>query len=112
MRIVIASRGVVRIEPGCGGAEMVVYQLARSIATRGHEVTLVADLDEEEFGAAPRLHVVPDRSRLQAWVRRLRGGLPRWLAQHLIGNIAVARTVRRLVRNGGRFDVIHTHRAL
>jgi D-inositol-3-phosphate glycosyltransferase len=113
MKVLMASRGVVPIEAGCGGAEIVVYQLARNLAEGGHEVTLVADIDEEVFGPTPGLTVVSPGGRLQAWVRWLPAALPRWMVQHLIGNLSVARTVRRILRRqGDLYTVIHAHGAL
>jgi len=48
--------------------------------------------------------------RLRAFLLKLPPGFPRWLLQHLVGNLAVARTVWRLVRQQNRqHDVIHSH---
>ena len=101
------------IEAGCGGAEIVSYQLAKTMAESGHDVTFVADLDPKVFEPTPGLSVLPVGGRLQAWVRRLPACLPRWILQHLVGNVAVARTVRKILRRqGDLYAVIHTHGAL
>ena len=113
MKILMASRGVMPIEAGCGGAEIVSYQLAKTMAESGHDVTFVADLDPKVFEPTPGLSVLPVGGRLQAWVRRLPACLPRWILQHLVGNVAVARTVRKILRRqGDLYAVIHTHGAL
>jgi glycosyltransferase involved in cell wall biosynthesis len=113
MKILIASRGVVPVRAGCGGAEIVVYQLARWLASAGHEVTLVAEVDEREFEIRPGLEVVPVAPALSRWTRLLPDGLARWIVQHLIGNLVVALAVRRLLRErSGAFDVVHAHGAL
>jgi glycosyltransferase involved in cell wall biosynthesis len=113
MKILIASRGVVPVRAGCGGAEIVVYQLSRWLAAQGHDVTLVAEVDEDEFEILPGLEVVPVGSSASRWWRWLPDGLARWVVQHLIGNIVVALTVRRLVRDrADGFDVVHAHGAL
>jgi glycosyltransferase involved in cell wall biosynthesis len=113
MRVLIASRGVLPIKAGCGGAEIVAYQLGRNIAAAGHDVTLVADVDEAEFETTAGLTIVPVGGRLQAWVRRLPACLPRWMLQHLLGNLSVARRVRTILRRqGDLYAVIHTHGAL
>src|SRR5207245_7681154 len=83
VKVLMASRGVVPIEAGCGGAEIVAYQLAKNMAESGHDVTFVADLDPAVFEPTPRLSVLPVGGRFQAWVRRLPAGLPRWMLQHL-----------------------------
>ena len=112
MKILIASRGVIPLKAGCGGAEIVVYQLARSMALRGHAVTLVGDVDERDFQLPAGLEVVRVQNRTRA-ARFLPDGLPRWIAQHLLGNILAARRTRRLLRERpGFYDVIHAHGAL
>jgi glycosyltransferase involved in cell wall biosynthesis len=113
MRILMASRGVAPIKAGCGGAEIVVYQLARTMALQGHEVTLVGDLDEDDFDLPPGLEVVRVRNPVRRATRFLPDGLPKWLIQHLLGNVRVARRTRGLLREDrGAFDVVHAHGAL
>jgi glycosyltransferase involved in cell wall biosynthesis len=112
MKILMASRGVVPVKAGCGGAEIVVYQLARNLAKAGHEVTLVGEVDEREFALLPGLEVVP-AGRVSRRSRFLPDGLARWIVQHLFGNVSVARTVRRVLRERpGEFDVVHAHGSL
>ncbi len=108
MRILMVTRGVVPIAPGCGGAELAVYQLARSMALSGHAVTLVADIDPAKFAPVPELEIVQVDSKLQRLARRLPRCFASWLLQHLAGNIAAARRTVALLRSGRTFDVIHT----
>ena len=110
MQILIASRGVLPISSGCGGAETVGYQLARSLKEAGHDVALVGDLRHPS--AAPfEVRQTPNPGRSIA--RVVPDGLLRWLVLHLFGNVAVAREVRRALREEpGRFDLIHAHGAL
>ncbi len=113
MKVLIASRGVLPIEAGCGGAEIVAYQLGKNMAAAGNDVTLVADVNPVDFQATSGLHIVPLGGRVAAMVRRLPGGLPRWMLQHLLGNLAVTRKVRKILRaEGDLYAIIHTHGAL
>lgn len=113
MKILMASRGVVPVKAGCGGAEIVVYQLARSMALQGHEVTLVGDVDEGDLELPSGLEVVRVRNPIRRATRVLPDGLPKWIVQHLLGNVLVARRVRALLRERrGAFDVVHAHGAL
>lgn len=112
VKILIASRGVIPLKAGCGGAEIVVYQLARSMALRGHAVTLVGDVDERDFQLPAGLEVVRVQNRARA-AGFLPDGLPRWIAQHLLGNVLAAQRTRRLLRERpGFYDVVHAHGAL
>jgi glycosyltransferase involved in cell wall biosynthesis len=105
----MASRGVVPIKPGCGGAELVVLNLAKTLAHSGHHVTLVADVEPHAVGTTPGLQTVPVQSRWMGMVGRLPVGFLRWIFQHLLGNVAVAVKVRELLRGGAVYDVIHCH---
>ncbi len=112
MRILIASRGVLPIRTGCGGAEIVGYQLAKSMAQAGHDVTLVGDVQQPTSpGALLRVHQMSNPGARIA--RFVPDGLLRWIVLHLFGNVAIALAVRRLMREApDGFDVIHTHGAL
>lgn len=109
MRILMVGRGVVPLRAGGGGAELVAYQLGKALALDGHEVVLVADVDEDEFPGGGGLTIEPLGSRALRVAQRLQGGFPRWVLQHLIANLAAARVAHRLLSAGERFDVIHTH---
>jgi D-inositol-3-phosphate glycosyltransferase len=111
MRILVASRGVLPITDGCGGAEIVGYQLAVAMAEAGHQVTLLGDLRRSERSSTIDVQQTPNpSSRGARWVP---DGLLRWLVLHLFGNVAIALAVRRTVREApDAFDVIHTHGAL
>jgi glycosyltransferase involved in cell wall biosynthesis len=102
------SRGVVPLAPGCGGAELVALELARSLAAAGHDVTLLADGD---VPAVPRLRVVPVSGDLAQHTAHVPGRFPKLLAAHLAGNIDVVAAARRLTQ-AERFDFIHAHGSL
>jgi glycosyltransferase involved in cell wall biosynthesis len=108
VKILILSRGVVPIGARCGGAEFAAYQLARHVALRGHDVTLVSDVDDSVGSGIGGLCFVPLDSRLQRLSRRLPGGFFPWVFQHLASNIVVAVLARRLLREQ-RFDVVHAY---
>lgn len=114
LRILIASRGVVPIGRGAGGAELVTFQLSRALVERGHAVTLIADIDAKHVVIPPGLVVVPvGLAPLRGLVLRLPRGFARWLLQHLVGNLAVGRRIRKeLRRRPDGFDVIHAHGAV
>jgi len=112
MKVLMLSRGVVPIRAGCGGAELAAHQLARHLARRGHDVTLVSDVDDSISGdRVDQLVFVPLDSRLQRLSKRLPGGFVPWLLQHLVANIAVTALARGLMRRQ-RFDLVHAHGAL
>jgi glycosyltransferase involved in cell wall biosynthesis len=105
------TRGVVPIAPGCGGAELAAYQLARSLAGHGHHVTLLADTDGLDDDKPPTLTVAPvgrAGSRLASWIP---GRFAKLLLEHLTGNLAAAAAARRLCREQ-RFDYLHAHGSL
>jgi glycosyltransferase involved in cell wall biosynthesis len=114
LRILIASRGVVPIGRGAGGAELVTFQLSRALVERGHAVTLIADIDAKHVVIPPGLIVVPvGLAPLRGMVLRLPRGFARWLVQHLVGNLAVGRRIRKeLRRRPDAYDVIHAHGAV
>jgi glycosyltransferase involved in cell wall biosynthesis len=102
------TRGVVPIRPGCGGAELVAYQLSRYLAARHNRVTLVADTAEETRAAAPKMEFVPIDSALLERIRHGRAGFCRWILQHLVGNLAATRVALRLIRRRD-YDLVHCH---
>jgi glycosyltransferase involved in cell wall biosynthesis len=91
-----------------GGDGIVVQRLARGVARRGHDVTVVHDADAYAVlahGARPRPES-PDPTGIQ--VVTLSGRLPRLstLLTHQIGYPVVNRRRLRLLLEGGRFDAI------
>ena len=114
LRILIASRGVVPIGRGAGGAELVTFQLSRALVERGHAVTLIADVDAKHVVIPPGLIVVPvGLAPLRGLVLRMPRGFARWMLQHLVGNLAVGRRIRKeLRRRPDGYDVIHAHGAV
>jgi glycosyltransferase involved in cell wall biosynthesis len=105
----MATRGVVPLAAGCGGAEIAAYQVAKAMARRGHEVTLVTDHRAADFPPVAGLQFVGIESRLLASVKRLPGGFFGWMLQHLVGNVTTARRVRKLLRSKPGYDVVHVH---
>ena len=111
MRILIASRGVLPISDGCGGAETVGYQLAMSMADAGHEVTLLGDVRRSQRSSTIILRETGNPAARVA--RYVPDGLLRWFVLHLFGNLAIALAARRTIRTApDAFDVIHAHGAL
>src|SRR3954470_2816379 len=107
----MVSRGVVPIRAGCGGAELAPYQLARHLAHRGHDVTLLSDVDDglgEGVDGAPFVSL---DSRLQRLSRRLPGGFLAWIVQHLVASLAITSLARKLLRRE-RFGLVHAHGSL
>ncbi len=111
LRVLMLTRGVVRLATGAGGAELAAYQLSRALVAEGHRVSMVTDFelaDEDEF---PGLTMVSLDSRLVRWAARVPGVFPNWLTRHLAGNVAVALRGRRLLREQPH-DLVHAHGAL
>jgi glycosyltransferase involved in cell wall biosynthesis len=108
LRILVVGRGVVPIKVGCGGAELAMYQLSKTLALAGHRVTVVAEVAEGDFPATPGLVFVPPKGRLQRLAGRLPGSFAGWVVRHLVGNLAGVRRVRELLRTEA-YDVVHAH---
>jgi glycosyltransferase involved in cell wall biosynthesis len=108
LRVLIVSRGTVQIKAGSGGAETVCLQLAGSLASAGHHVSLLADIGGHTPIPAGVDHIAAP-SRMRARVERLPGGFGRWILQHLVGNWSSARHVKRVLTERGDFDVVHCH---
>jgi len=96
------------VHVGCGGAELAMYQLSKSIGLAGHRVTMVADVVESDFGSTPEVRVVPVTGRIHGLAGRLPNGFVGWMVKHLVGNIASALRARQLLRQE-HFDVVHAH---
>src|SRR5579884_973613 len=112
LRILMVTRGVAPLAAGAGGAELVASQLAREMALDGHEVVVVSDVGHPAPEPVAGLSYRPLGNRLLRLVkRRLPAGFPRWLAEHLIGNVSAARAARKLLAQE-RFDLVHVHGAL
>jgi glycosyltransferase involved in cell wall biosynthesis len=108
LRVLMVGRGVVPIKVGCGGAELAMYQLGKTLAGIGHQVTVVADIAESDFPAIPRLTFVPPTGFLHRFAARLPAGFLCWVFRHLVGNLASYRRARELLRVGD-FDLVHAH---
>src|SRR3954469_14279610 len=107
----MVSRGVVPIRAGCGGAELAAYQLARHLAHRGHDVTLLSDVDDGLGERVDGLVFVSLDSRLQRLSRRLPGGFLAWIVQHLVASLAITSLARKVLRRE-RFVLVHAHGSL
>jgi glycosyltransferase involved in cell wall biosynthesis len=83
---------VVRFHPYVGGVENTVFEVARRLAARGHEVRAVCA--DEPAGAPPRVDGI-DVVRLP------------WRGK--IGNTNLCPGLRAALRSGPRPDIIHTH---
>jgi D-inositol-3-phosphate glycosyltransferase len=108
LRVLIVSRGTVQIKAGSGGAETVCLQLAASLASAGHQVSLLADIGGQTPIPTGVDHIAAP-SRMRARVERLPGGFGKWVLQHLVGNWSSARYVKRVLSERGGFDVVHCH---
>ncbi len=93
-----------------GGDAIAVQQLSRGLAARGHEVTVIHDVDA--FAAlAPGPEPAEDIEPAGVTVHRLRSrlGVLGPVLTHQLGRPTVhAARIERLVRDG-RFDVVHFH---
>jgi glycosyltransferase involved in cell wall biosynthesis len=116
LRILIVSRGVLPAGRKSGGAELVAFELAKHLADRGEEVVLVSDIDFPLLGQVPVTLSIADVGSWRGPARLVRlvpVDFPRWVLQHLLGNIRVARRARALLEADGRaFDAVHVHGAL
>lgn len=108
LRVLVVGRGVVPIKLGCGGAELVMYHLSKTLALVGHDVTVVADIVESDFQATTGLRFVSPAGRLQRWASHLPGGFAGWVVRHFVGNLASTLRARKLLRTES-FDLIHAH---
>jgi glycosyltransferase involved in cell wall biosynthesis len=112
----MVSRGVVSVGKSSGGAELVAFYLAEHLADRGEEVVLISDVDTSMLDRVPgRLSIVPIKTSrgLGRIVRLVPMDFPRWVLQHLLGNVRAARRARAVLRTDAQgFDVVHVHGAL
>jgi glycosyltransferase involved in cell wall biosynthesis len=112
----MVSRGVMSVGKSSGGAEFVAFYLAEHLADRGEKVVLISDVDTSMLERVPaRLSIVQIRTRhgLGRIVRLVPMDFPRWVAQHLLGNVRAARRARTVLRTDVEgFDVVHVHGAL
>jgi glycosyltransferase involved in cell wall biosynthesis len=116
LRILLVSRGVTPTGKGAGGAELAVAQLADNLAQRGEEVVLVSDLQPKWHERMPaNVSVVETQTYggVRRSVKLIPIAFPRWLLQHLLGNVQAARHARKVLESDEKgFDVVHVHGAL
>lgn len=117
LRILMVSRGVLPVGRNSGGAELVAFHLAGHLADHGEEVVLVSDVDpavlDERVPSRLSIAEVGTYSGIGRLVTRVPMDFPRWLLQHLLGNVQVARRAQILLATDEQgFDVVHVHGAL
>jgi glycosyltransferase involved in cell wall biosynthesis len=116
VRVLMVSRGVLPIGRRSGGAEVVAFELARQLALQDHHVTLIADVEQQMLDGAPHGLSVRSLAAGRACARLallIPLTFPRWLAQHLVGNMRAAHhAIATLKEHDARFDAVHTHGAL
>lgn len=116
MRVLIVSRGVVGIGRNSGGAELAAFELARHLALQDVDVLLVADVEQSVLDNVPASLTVHPLTVGRAWARLallIPLTFPRWLAQHLVGNISAAREAVAVLKSSGTaIDAVHAHGAL
>jgi glycosyltransferase involved in cell wall biosynthesis len=108
LRVLVVGRGVVPIKVGCGGAELAMYQLSKTLALAGHQVTVISDVVESDFPGTPGLRFVPPKGRLYRLAARLPAGFAGWVVRHLLGNLAGVARARELLRTE-TYDIVHAH---
>jgi glycosyltransferase involved in cell wall biosynthesis len=112
----MVSRGVLPVGKGSGGAELVAFKLAGHLTEHGEDVVLVSDVDLSMLErVSPKLSIaeVGTYRGFGQLVRFVPMDFPRWLLQHLAGNLRVARRAQALLETEEQgFDVIHVHGAL
>jgi len=99
-----------------GGAEFVAAELAENFARRGDEVVLVSDVEPLTRERMPaKLSIVETRTYcgLRSYTKYIPMNFPRWLVQHLLGNVLAAWRARSLLKSDKEgFDAVHVHGAL
>ncbi|MGH9019670.1 MAG: glycosyltransferase family 4 protein [Acidimicrobiales bacterium] len=101
---------------GTGGAELVAFALSENLTASGDEVVLISDVDQSLIDDAPPGLRVERVDTHRGWgrvVKLVPFEFPRWLLQHLVGNVRAARLAGQiLARDEEGFDVVHLHGAL
>ena len=99
-----------------GGAELVVAELAENLARSGTDVVLVSDVEpkrRQQMPANVSIAEIGTYRGARRHVKLIPVAFPRWLAQHLLGNILAARRARSLLKSDDEgFDLVHVHGAL
>jgi glycosyltransferase involved in cell wall biosynthesis len=99
-----------------GGAELVTAQLTDNLARRGAQVVLVSDIEPKTRERMPaNVSIAETRTYygFRRFAKLIPITFPRWLLQHLLGNVLAARRARILLKSDkAGFDVVHVHGAL
>lgn len=106
---------------GGGGAERVHVNLANGFAQRGHEVYLIADVNQPaSYPVDEQVHVLPlcplSTNKLKKWggaVSMLRKNIKKYKPDVVIGNMHLCSLISKIAALGTRIPVILTiHNAL
>lgn len=112
----MVARGVVPAGRHAGGAELVATELAENLARSGTDVVLVSDFEPKSRQQMPPNVSIAEIGTYRGprrYVKLIPVAFPRWLAQHLLGNLAAARRARNLLKSDDEgFDLVHVHGAL
>lgn len=91
-------------------------QLAENLARQGEEVVLVSDVEpiiRERMPANVSIVETRTYSGLRRYVKLVPFTFPRWLSQHLLGNLVAVRRARKVLKSDKEgFDAVHAHGAL
>ena len=98
------------------GPQLVVAELAENLARSGTDVVLVSDVEPKRRQQMPvnvSIAEIGTYRGARRHVKLIPVAFPRWLAQHLLGNILAARRARSLLKSDDEgFDLVHVHGAL
>jgi glycosyltransferase involved in cell wall biosynthesis len=112
----MVARGVLPAGKHAGGAELVATELAENLARSGTDVVLVSDFEPKSRQQMPANVSIAEIGTYRGprrYVKLIPVAFPRWLAQHLLGNIVAARRARSLLKSDDAgFDLVHVHGAL
>ena len=112
----MVARGAVPAGRRAGGAELVAAELAESLARSGTDVVLVSDVEprsRQQMSANVSITEIGTYRGPRRYVKLIPLTFPRWLAQHLLGNVLAARRARSLLKSDDEgFDLVHVHGAL
>ena len=99
-----------------GGAELVAAELAENLARSGTDVVLVSDVEpksRQQMSANVSIAEIGTYRGPRRYIKLIPVAFPRWLAQHLLGNILAARRARSVLKSDDEgFDLVHVHGAL
>jgi glycosyltransferase involved in cell wall biosynthesis len=90
--------------------------MADNLALRGADVVLVSDIEPKTRERMPANVSIAETRTYRGFrgcAKHIPIAFPRWLTQHLLGNVHAARRARTLLKSDkDGFDVVHVHGAL